>query len=112
MAGMGKQAAKALIDSGRITWDDLRGMLERTDEDELRKTSRVNRQISKHVSHSVCVGAVAGRTGKVEAWRPYPYARRGGGMKRTTGGMIAVNVLRDFGTPLAPDTDSGADDAT
>ncbi len=97
MSGMSKRAAKVLLDAGGVTWDDLRGLLERADPEHLLEDSRVNQQCSKHAVHRIYTDAIAGRAGPVQVWRPDPY-RPAGSMKRTAGGMIAVNILRDFGS--------------
>ena len=96
-SGMGKRAAKAMLDAGDVTWDDLRGLLGRVDPKSLDETSRVNGQISKHASHKVYIGALAGRTGPVRVWKLDPYCRKAAVMKRTAESLIAQNILRDFG---------------
>jgi len=96
MAGMGKRAARSLVDAGVVSWDDLRVLLDRVAPEELALKSRVNETVVKRTTHRVFTRAIAGRTGPVHVWEPDTR----GDMQPAMDRLLAVNVLRDFAAEL------------
>ena len=88
--GMGKRAAGEAVLAG-ITWEDLRGLLERATWDD-GQPSRVNKQFSLAWAHKTYSTCVLGKSGTVDVWC-YRHERE----MHTSGFAIARNILRDFG---------------
>ncbi|KKL69896.1 hypothetical protein LCGC14_2110330 [marine sediment metagenome] len=85
---LSKQKATKMLDEG-LTWDDLRGLLNRTERE---GDSVVNGQISLYRAHVIYEAAIVGRLGPIKTW-----TNRRGRTYRPAEFLIARNILRDFG---------------